>query len=118
MNVSFKNNTLTVVTGISKEVITKGMADLAAKDEKGNELYRVSVAKDNQGKLDAFGMTTNVFIDGKAAVVLIENADVTIADVQKKYGEALIAAAKYTDVIATAAAAKEAEIAALFTEAE
>lgn len=118
MNVSFKNNTLVVVTGITKEAIEKGISDLTARDEKDNALYKVSVSKDNQGNLDTFGLKANAFIDGKAAVVIVEDVNATQASVQKKYGEALIAAAKYTDVIASAADAKEAEIAALFTEAE
>ena len=118
MNVSFKNNTLVVVTSITKETIDKGVSDLTARDEKGNPVYKVSVSKDNQGGLDIYGLKANAFIDGKAAVVIVENVDATQASVQKKYGEALIAAAKYTDIIASAAAAKEADIAALFTPAE
>lgn len=118
MNVSFKNNTLVVVTNITKEAIEKGISDMTARDERGNALYTVRVSKDNQGSLDTFGLKANAFIDGKAAVVIVEDVNATQASVQKKYGEALIAAAKYTDVIAAAASAKEAEIAALFTEAE
>ena len=118
MNVSFKNNTLVVVTGITKETIEKGISDLTARDEKGNALYVVKVSKDNQGSLDTFGLKANAFIDGKAAVVIVEDVNATQASVQKKYGEALIAAAKYTDIIASTATAKEVEIASLFTEAE
>lgn len=118
MRVSFANNTLVVVTGITKETIEKGISDLTARDEKGNALYRVSVTKEGTGSLDVNGMKCNSFIDGKAAVVIVESMDATQASVQKKYGEALIAAAKYTEVIADAADAKEAEIAALFTDAQ
>lgn len=116
MNVSFKDNTLKVVTGITKETIEKGISDLVARDEKGNALYAVSVSKDGKGSIDNFGMKCNAFIDGKAAVVIVTGMETTQADVQKQYGEALVAAAKYTEVIATVATAKEAEIAALFTE--
>ena len=118
MNVSFKNNTLVVVTGVTKETIEKGISDLTAKDEKGNAVYRLSVAKEGNGSLDTYGIKCNAFIDGYAAVVIVESMDATQASVQKKYGEALIAAAKYTEVIAATATAKEAEIAALFTQAE
>lgn len=118
MNVSFKNNTLVVVTGVSKEVIEAGISDLTARDDKGSALYRVSVNKDGSGKIDNFGLTANAFIDGNAAVVIVEPMETTLAQVQKKYGEALIAATKYTDIIASAAASKSEEIAALFVDAE
>lgn len=118
MNTQFKNNVLTVLTGITKESIDKGISDLVARDEKGNAQYRVAVNDDGKGGLDVYGLTVNAFIDGRAAVVIVLPAAVTQADVQKQYGEALLAAHKYTDIIAAAASDKEAQIAALFTDAE
>lgn len=116
MNVSFKDNTLKVVTNISKETIEKGISDLTARDEKQNALYAVRFNNAGRGGLDTNGLVANAYIDGKAAVVIVLPADATQADVQKAYGEALLAAAKYTDIIAAAAASKAADIEALFVE--
>lgn len=114
MNVKFENNVLTVVTDISKATIEKGLAALSAKDEKGNELYRVVVSTSGNGNLDTYGMKVNTFVEDKAAVTVILPMGVTKEQVQGAYGEALIAAAKYTGTIAAAAAEKEAAIEAFF----
>ena len=116
MNVSFKDNTLKVVTDITRAAVEAGISDLTAKDEKGNAKYAVVISKNGKGNLDTFGMTCNAYIEDKAAVVVVLPVDTTQADVQKQYGEALIAAAKYTEQIASEAGSKAEAIAALFTE--
>ena len=114
MRVSFQNNTLVVVTSIKEETVKKGIADLKVTDDKKNELYSVRMTQGTDGAVSKFGLTCNAFIDGKAAVVIVQPVGTTIEDVQKKYGEALIEARVHTEAIALAAESKEEAIAAIF----
>lgn len=115
MKVSYKNNVLTVVTDISKATIEKGVASLRAKDEKGNEVFGVSISVCGEARINEHSITCNAFVDGKAAVVAVMPMDCTLDDVQRMYGKALVAANKYTAQIAAQACAEEETIAALFT---
>lgn len=112
MKVEFKENVLKVVTDITKETVDKGIASLIAKDDKGNDVYAVGVGEN--ASVSDFSLTCNTVIDGKLALTIVLPMDTTQADVEKAYGEAILAAKKYTKQIAEAAAAKEAEIASLF----
>ena len=115
MRVSYVNNVLTVVTDISEDTVKKGIAPLSVKDDKQNEVYRVNMTDNpNAASIGKYGMTCNTFVDGKAAVVTVMPVGTTLEDVQKEYGEALVEATKYTGIIASAAAEKEAAIAAIF----
>lgn len=115
MRVSYVNNVLTVVTDISEDTVKKGIAPLYVKDDKQNELYRVKVTNNpGSANLTNFGLNCNAFVDGKAAVVMVLPIETELEDVQRVFGEALIEAAKYTSIIASAAAEKEAAIAAIF----
>lgn len=114
MKVSFENGVLTAVTDISKATIDKGIAPLNVVDDKGREQYRVNIAKDGVGKVDKFSMTCNQYVDGKAAMIIVTAPGTDLAAVQKQYGDALVEAGKYTAQIASAAAAKEETIAAMF----
>ena len=117
MRVSYVNNVLTVVTDISEDTVKKGIASLSVKDDKQNELYRVKVTDcPDAANITKFGLTCNTFVNGKAAVIMVLPVDTTLEDVQRKYGEALVEAAKYTGIIASAAAEKEAAITAIFGE--
>lgn len=121
MNVSYKNNTLTVVTDVTKAVIARGIAALEAKNDKQDTVYTVSapVEGNNKASISIFGINTNCFIDDKAAAVIVMPVETTQADVEKKYGKALLAARKYIPVIAASATAEEIEITSLFdTEVE
>ena len=118
MKVSFKNNVLTVVTDIAKATVEKGIASLKAKDEKGNEVFGVSISKDGNARISENSLTCNAYVDGKAAVVAVMPMETTMEDVQRQYGKALVAANKYTAQIAAQACAEEETIAALFTSDE
>lgn len=120
MKVSYKNNTLTVVTDVTKAAIDRGLASLTIKDDKENQVYEVFAPKkgDATGALSVFGIATNVFIDDKAALVLVMPVGTTQAAVEKQYGKALLAAKKYIPVIASSVAAEEAAITEVFDEVE
>jgi hypothetical protein len=116
MKVEYKNNTLTVVTGISEDTIkktTKKLVAMGGKDNK-DEVYAVGFNKCGAGSIDKYGMVGNAFVDGNLAVVQVLPAETTLEDVQRTYGDALLAADKYTDIIATEYAANVAAVAALF----
>lgn len=118
MKVSFKNNVLTVVTDIAKATVEKGIASLKAKDEKGNEVFGVSISRDGNAIISENCLKCNAYVNGKAAVVAVMPMDTTMQDVQRMYGKALVAANKYTAQIAAQACAEEETIAALFTSEE
>lgn len=115
MRVSYENNVLTVVTDISENTVRKGIAPLSVKDDKQNELYKVKVTHNpGSANITKFGLNCNAFIDGKAAVIMLLPIGTELEDVQRVFGEALIEADKYTSIIASAAAEKEAAVAAIF----
>ena len=115
MSTKLENNVLTVTTDITKEAMSKGLSDFKARDEKGNELYAVALDKSGNAKIDKFQFVGNTYIDGKLAATIILPMDgADKSTVMKKFGEALLAAKDYTAKIADEAAAKTAEIEALF----
>lgn len=115
MEVKLENNVLTVVTDITEESVKKGISNLKAHDEEGNEVYAASVSKDGNAKIESFSFTGNTYVDGRlAATMVLPMNEASLAKVQKAFGEMLLAAKKYTAQIAQEAAAKEEEIAALF----
>lgn len=112
MKVTFENNVLTVVTAIKKETIEKGIAALELRDDKGNQVY--AIGRSDDGAITKFSLGYNTFVDGYAAVTKVLPMETTKEDVMKNYGEALVLAKKYTEIIAAAAEEKEATINALF----
>lgn len=111
MKVLVAANVLTVVTNLQAELVKKGGKVLTAKDEKGNEVYRISAAEDGKnGSLDAYGIKTNTTVDGKAAVVIIEANGTTREQIKEKYGKAVLAANKYVASIAASVASEAAQI--------
>jgi len=123
MVVKTNANVLTVITDIVAAQAKKGFADLTARDEKGNEKYRVVVNKDGKGALDTHSITTNTEVDGKLAAVIVEPEGTTLDDLKQKYGKALLAADKYIKAIAAATVSENDAIDAMFdttdtTEAE
>lgn len=115
MSVKLENNVLTVVTDITEESVKKGISNFKAKDEEGNEVYAVGVAKDGNARIDGISFVGNTYVDGKlAATMVLPMGDASLAKVQKKYGESLLKAKKYTAQIADEALTKEEAIAALF----
>ena len=117
MSVKLENNVLTVATDITEESVKKGISKFKATDEDGNEVYAVGVAKDGNAKIDSVSFTGNTYVDGKlAATMVLPMGEASLPKVQKKFGENLLKAKKYTKQIADEAAAKEAAIAELFAE--
>lgn len=116
MRVKFEGNVLTINTGVTKEIMEAGYTNLVAKDDKGNQVYRLAMAKDGEGKFDAHGMTCNAYIDGSAAVVVVLPTNADIEGVKKAFGADLVAASKYIPQIVTEAASAEQAIDAVFAE--
>ena len=112
--VTYTDNVLTVVTDITKETVEKGISNLKAKDEKGNDAYAVTVDKNGSGYITDFGIACNTFVDGKLTLTKVLPMDTKIEDVHRQFGELILAAKKFTAQIASEASAKEAEIAGLF----
>ena len=117
MRVSINNNVLTVVTDILAATVERGIADLTAYDEKKQPLYAVKVSADGKGNLSQYGLAANSIIDGKLAVVVVEEMDFTREDFIKRYGKAVVAANKYCPIIAGAAASEEEMLEAAFANA-
>ena len=114
MRVNINSNVLTVVTDIPAAVVERGIADLTARDEKGNPIYKVAMNKDGNGSLSQYGLSANSIVDGKLAVVIVEELGYEKDDFIKKYGKSVVAATKYCPVIAEAAASEEELIRAAF----
>lgn len=107
-------NVLTVITDIKEETVKAGLAELVAKDDKGNAVYGVSVDTNGNGSMNEFSLTGNTYIDGKLAVTSVFPMGTTVEDIQKFYGEHLLKAKEYTAKIQTAAEEKTAAISGLF----
>ena len=118
MRVDVTNNILTVETDIPVSVVERGFADLTAYDEKKNPVYAIKLNKDGNGNLSQFGLSANSIIDGKLAVVIVEEIGFTRDDFKKKYGKSVIAAQKFCPIIAGAAASEEELLEAAFSTAE
>lgn len=114
MRVKFENNTLTVVTDIAKETIEKAVSKLAARDEKGNELFTIQVSHNGDYNISEFGLICNAFVDNKLAIVAPMPLDFTLDNVKALYGKCLVKAREFGAVIATQAQAEAAAIESLF----
>lgn len=90
INVTLKENVLTVVTPIKKEVADKAFSRMIAKDEDGNEVLCVVQDKNGKGDISAFGLTCNTVVDGCLATVMILPEKTTMNDVKKLYGKDLV----------------------------
>lgn len=118
MRVVINSNILTVETDIPVAVVERGIADLTAYDDKKNPLYAVKLNKDGKGSLSQYGLAANSIIDGKLAVVIVEEVGFTREDFIKKYGKGVVAAQKFCPIITGAAASEEELLDAAFGEAE
>lgn len=114
MRVKIEENILTVVTDVPKSVVDNGLADLTAYDDKQNPLYKIAVGAN--GSLTQFGISANSVVNGKLAVVIVEELGFTREDFVKKYGKAVVAAQKFCPIIANAAATEEEMLNAAFAE--
>ena len=116
MRVSVEENRVVVVTDISKACLAKSYTDLTAKDEKGNELYKICVNTEGKGNIGSCGCVINTFVDGMAAIAITLPMGVALEDVKRTYGKALINLKKYSLVIASAAEAEEAAVEEIFAQ--
>lgn len=116
MRVSVEENRMTVVTDINKACIEKGYTDLTARDEKGNELYKICVNTEGNGSIGSCGCVINTFIDGMAAIAVTLPMGVELNDVKRTFGKPLANLKKYSLVIAGAAEAEEAAVEEIFAQ--
>lgn len=107
---------LKVITDVSKAVVDAGIASLTAKDDKGNEQYRIAIKSSGEGSISEFAIGCNTFVGGKAALVMIMPAETTFADVKKRYGKDLVAAQKYNAIISAQAQSEVQTIEDLFED--
>lgn len=112
--VKVENNVLTVITDITEDVVESGVADLIAYNEDGDAVYGANISGNGKASFNDFSFVGNTYIDGKLAATMILPMGVKVDEMQKFYGEQLLKAQKYTAQIQETAAAKIAEIAALF----
>ena len=113
MKVTLVNNLLTVVTDVTKEVVEAGISDLKARNEKGDQVYGVSKT-DKDARIGSFELAGNAYVGDKLAAQILLKDGTTLPEVQRTYGEALLAAKKYTAQIAEEALTKEEQINGLF----
>ena len=113
MKVTLVNNLFTVVTDVTKEIVKAGLSDLKARNEKGDQVYGVSKT-DKAARIGSFEFAGNAYVGGKLAAQVLLQDGTTLQEVQKAYGEALLAAKKYTAQIADEASTKQQLIAGLF----
>lgn len=117
MRVTIKNNVLTVVTDISLDVAKKNLIDPVICDDKGNVLYKIAVDPNGKGSLSKFGLVANsITEDGKLAVVIVEDMDITTEEIKQKYGKAVIAAKKFCPIYSNAADEAQAAIDEAFAQ--
>ena len=97
LDVKLENNVLTVVTDITEASMKKGLSNMKACDEDGNEVYAVAVSKSGDAKITGFSFTGNTYVNGKlAATMVLPMGKESTDKVQKEFGEVLLAAKKYT----------------------
>lgn len=113
MRAKFENNVLTVITDITKEMV-ETQAVLKAKDEKGNDLYVVTVSDNGSASLNTFCFKGNTYVDGKLAATIVMPILLTEDEVKNLYADELLAAQKYTAQIVEEVVKKQAFVNAMF----
>ena len=111
MRISYQGNILTIVIDIDTETVKKNPR-LVAKDEKGNEVYRVAVS--DEASITQHGITCNATVDGQLAAVIVFPLNTELEEVKARLGASLLLAAKYVPQIATEVATFAAEVDGLF----
>lgn len=116
MRVELKENVLTVVTGIKKETVDKGIVNLAAKDDKGNEVFVIGTTNSpDKGEISSMGLLCNTVVDEELAVTIVLPMGTSEDQVKAKYGQKLVAAEKYCEKIAANAEKDMAAVDELFS---
>lgn len=114
MKISYVGNTLKVSSNINKAAFDKGFVKPVVVDDKGNQVYRISVS--NQGEIGTKGIAFNSVAEGNLELVLVLPVGTTKEQVSLQYGDSLIAAQANLDTIATASVERAAVLAGLFAE--
>lgn len=120
MKIKYENNTVTIDTGIAASLLDSVRGGiLKCKDDKGNDVY--AVAKTDRrdalsGLTASFFPVNAVSTEGNAMLVAVVPMHVTVDDIKKDYGTALVAASKTLPVIAAEYAHFNEAVDALFTE--
>jgi hypothetical protein len=99
-----KANKLFITSTIKGETLTQALPYLenkgAIKDEKGNDIYRMSVVRDEYGNINTNGVIFNaVDKDGFATAVINIDVDMTPEDIAREYGPAKVVLDKAEEVI-------------------
>lgn len=101
MKVELRENVLTVMTGVKKEAVEKGIAQFKAINEKNGAVdFEIKMVGKNEGNISQFGLYCNTVVDGELAVTIVLDMDTTADQVKAKYGKALVEAEKYCEKIA------------------
>lgn len=110
MKTTLKNDTLTVVTDITKAMVESPVVKLVAEDKDGNIEFVVDMSGNGKGELRTFALVGNKYINGKLTLVMNLPLGTTLEKVQAEYGQALMNAKKYTERIVAEQAAKVDEL--------
>lgn len=118
MKIKYENNTVTIDTGIAASLLDSAKNNiLKCKDDKGNDVYAVAKSRTALSALsESFFPVNAVSAEGNAMLVAVVPMDVTVEDIKKDYGTALVAASKALPVIAAEYAHFNEAVDALFTE--
>ena len=120
MRIKYENNTVTIDTEIAASLLDGAKGGiLKCKDDKGNDVYAVAKTEraDALSELKEFFFPVNaVSTEGNAMLVAVVPMDVTVEDIKKDYGTALVAASKSLPVIAAEYAHFNETVDALFAE--
>lgn len=115
MQINVTENIMVVVTDISKEAFEKNVVKPVVEDKTG-EIYRVGIGE--VGKMGPNYFTANTVVDGKLAATIVGPMDSSTQWFKTHYGKAVVAAAKYTLMIAMAIDEANAEIENAFAAVE
>lgn len=116
MKVVIAENRLEVVTGIKKADFDKNVTDMAVRDDKGNEKFRLSVGE--KASISDYGLTCNTTLGGELTVTMPITIGTDIEDVKIAYGKYLVAAEKYLKEIADRVVADTEAVDEIFADTE
>lgn len=117
MKVTFKDNVLTINSGIPAETLLAN-AHLALAED-GEEVYAVRFREGCAGNVDNYSLTANsIDADGIAQAVIIMPTDYDLDVIKEVYGDALVNASKYLPKLAEQAAEYKATVDRIFNDIE
>lgn len=117
MKVTFKDNVLTINSGIPAEALVANAHISLAED--GEEVYAARFVEGCAGSVDNYSLTANsIDADGIAQVVIVLPTDYDLDVLKEVYGDALVNASKYLPKIAEQAAEYKATVDRIFNDIE